>query len=44
MATTEKRLVELVESEKKLQSEVDKMRAEKDERAFGFQKQLEQER
>lgn len=43
-AATEKRLVEVVESEKRLLAELEKLRAEKEQRAADFQKQLETEK
>lgn len=43
-AATEKRLAELIESEKKMQAELERLRSEKDQRTFEFQKQLEQEK
>lgn len=43
-AATEKRLAEVIESEKKMQAEVDRLRSEKEQRAAEFQKQLDQEK
>lgn len=44
VAATEKRLAELLENDKKNQAELERLRAEKDQRTFEFQKQLEQEK
>lgn len=43
-AASEKRLAEVLESEKRLQAEVERLRMEKDQRTVDFQKQLEQEK
>jgi|JI61114C2RNA_FD_contig_111_325351_length_4852_multi_4_in_0_out_0_9 hypothetical protein len=41
-AATEKRLTEVIESEKRLQTELDRLRVEKEQRSTEFQKQLDQ--
>lgn len=44
VTATEKRLAEMIEADRKNQAELERLRAEKDQRTFEFQKQLEQEK